>query len=242
MGKHGRWFAAFSFLLLAVHEMHELVHAVTGRILCGEWPTRDFNAWRFVGDCSSWWPTAAGPLFSYALMLLGSALALRSATYKWTGIAILFAANPFARIFTAVMGGGDEMVVAQRIANLQERTASLRAVVVIVVLAICGTAIIIGWRAMQGVARRGWLFSLVLLWPMILTGVGLFVIGNGLLKAGVLATPTVAGAPLLVVLVSGVAVLLAGVTFGWLPIQIAPGFISKSSNSNPGPTVQPTSA
>jgi len=49
MAGYGRWFAAFSCLLLAVHEIHELVHAVTGRILCDEWPTRDFNAWRLGG-------------------------------------------------------------------------------------------------------------------------------------------------------------------------------------------------
>src|SRR5687768_3668815 len=40
-----QWFTAFSFLLLAVHELHELAHAVTGRLLCGAWPVRDFNAW-----------------------------------------------------------------------------------------------------------------------------------------------------------------------------------------------------
>ena len=212
----GRWFIAFSFLLVAVHEAHELAHAVTGRILCGEWPARDFNAWRFVGECSSWWPTAAGPLFSYALMFIGSALALRSAAHRWAGIAILFAANPFARIFTVAMGGGDEMVVAQHLAQMPERTAGLRAVVLTLVLAICGTAIIAGWRAMHGVARRGVLFPLVLLWPMVLTGVALFVIGNGLLKKGVLTAPTITGAPLLVILVSGAAVVLAGITSQWL--------------------------
>jgi hypothetical protein len=213
---YGRWFIAFSFLLVAVHEAHELAHAVTGRILCGEWPARDFNAWRFVGACSSWWPTAAGPLFSYALMLLGSTLAIRSATHRWAGIAILFAANPFARIFTVAMGGGDEMVVAQRIAQMAERTAGLRVFVLTLVLAVCGAAIIAGWRAMRGVARRGVLFPLVLLWPMVLTGIALFVIGNGFLKAGVLTVPTITGAPLLVVVVSGAAVVLAGITRQWL--------------------------
>jgi hypothetical protein len=213
---YNRWFIAFSFLLVAVHEAHELAHAVTGRILCGEWPARDFNAWRFVGDCSSWWPTAAGPLFSYALMLLGSTLALRSATHRWAGIAMLFAANPFARIFTVAMGGGDEMVVAQRIAQVAERTTGLRVFVLTLVLAVCGAAIIAGWRAMHGAARWRVLFPFVLLWPMVLTGLALFMIGNGLLKAGVLTAPTITGAPLLVVLVSVVAVVLAGVTSQWL--------------------------
>jgi hypothetical protein len=184
--------------------------------MCDEWPIRDFNAWRLAGDCASWWPTALGPLFSYALMALGCALAVRGVIYRWLGVAVIFAANPFARIFTAAMGGGDEMVVAQRLANFPERTPVLRLLVLLFVLAICGSAVVIGWRAMQGVARRGALFVLILLWPMILTGVALFVIGNRLLKAGVLAAQSIGGAPLLVTVVSGVAALLAVLTHKWL--------------------------
>lgn len=215
-GTFVRWFAAFSLLLLAIHEAHELAHAVAGRILCGAWPIRDFNAWHLATECPSWWPTAAGPLFSYLLMFIGAALALRNASHRWLGIAILFAANPFARIFTAAMGGGDEMVVMQRIANVEQRTPLLRAAVLLFVLIICGTAIVAGWRAMRGTPRRALLFPLVLLWPMILTGVALFAIGNGLLKAGVLATPIIAGAPLLVMLVSAIAAALAVITHRWL--------------------------
>lgn len=203
-----RWFFAFSCLVLAVHEGHELVHAVTGRMLCGEWPVRDFNSWRFVGECSSWWPTAAGPLFSYALMLIGGVLARRHTA----GIALLFAANPFARLFTAAMGGGDEMVVAQRLAGAAERSLALRLVTLFVVGTLCGSALFVAWQAMKRVARRGAWFPLALLWPMVLTGVGLFVIGNRLLRSGLLASPVITGAPLLVLLVSAVAVVLTGLT------------------------------
>jgi hypothetical protein len=50
---------------------------------------------------------------------------------------------------------------------------------------------------------------------MVLTGVGLFLIGNGALGKGVLVQPTIAGAPLLVMLVSGAAAVLAGMTLHW---------------------------
>jgi len=206
-----RWFLAYSFLLLAVHEVHELAHAVAGRVLCGAWPVRDFNAWRFAGGCTSWLPSAAGPVFSYALMLVGAILAARAAS-RWVGIALIFAANPFARIFTAVMGGGDEMVVAQRIADSSTRTPALRVIVIAVVALLAGTAIAAGWRAMSGLKRRGLWFAVVLLWPMVLTGVGLFVIGNGLLRANVLDSPSVTGAPLLVVIVSAASIVLAAIT------------------------------
>ena len=211
-----RWFLAFSFLLLAVHEAHELAHAVAGRVICGEWPIRDFNAWRFAGECSSWWPTAAGPLFSYALMLIGALVVRRG------GLALIFAANPFARIFTAAMGGGDEMVVAERISGIAGRPIALRIGVLTFVGIICGAAIVFAWRAMRGVERRALWFTAALLWPMVLTGVGLFVAGNGLLRAGVLAERSITGAPLLVVIVSAAAVVLSAATARWLTPPASP--------------------
>jgi hypothetical protein len=215
MKPHARWFVAWSFLLLAIHEAHELAHAVAGRLVCGHWPVRDFNAWRFVGECTSYLPTAAGPAFSYALMFIGALLAHRT-KHRWAGIALLFAANPFARIFTAIMGGGDEMVVGQYVSQSATRTLSLRLAVLAFVVAICGSAIVAGWRAMKTVPRKALVFALLLAWPMILTGVALFVVGNGLLNAGVLASPMIGGAPLLVLLVSGAAAVLAALTLRWL--------------------------
>jgi len=211
-----RWWLAYTFLLLTVHEAHELVHAVTARAICGVWPERDFNAWRIVGECSSWAPTAAGPLFSYLVMAAGAWLALRAkGNGRWAGLALLFAGNPFARIFTVALGGGDEMVVAQRIADLATRTLSLRLVVLAVVGAVCGTAIVSGWRAMQGLWRRAVWFSAIMLWPMVVTGT-LFVVGNRLLRQGVLADASIAGTPRLVLLSSVLFAVIAAMTATWL--------------------------
>ncbi len=210
-----RWFAAYSFLLLAIHEAHELVHAIAGRLVCGEWPVRDFNSWHFTGECASWIPTAAGPVFSYALMLIGGAMIAKGPALsgaegpRWAGVALVFAANPFARLFTAAMGGGDEMVVAQHFAQVSTRTPALRFAVFAIVAMLTGAAIAAGWRGMAGVNRRILWFIVVLLWPMILTGLALFVVGNRLLRADVLRSPTIGGAPLLVVLVSAVSAVLA---------------------------------
>jgi hypothetical protein len=216
-----RWILAYSFLLLAVHEAHELAHVITGRVFCGEWATRDFNAWQ-LSDCATWLPTAAGPIFSYLVMLLGALIGLRSKDKRWLGVAIVFAANPFARIFTAVMGGGDEMLIAKRIAGVSTRTPALHAIVLVMVTVICGAAIVAGWRAMKGLERRALWFVFVLLWPMVLTGTLLFWIGNRLLRSGVLATPLVAGAPLLVMLVTIVAVACTALTIRWLFLPWAP--------------------
>lgn len=214
-----RWFVAFSFLLLAVHEAHELAHAVAGRLICGQWPIRDFNTWRLASECSSWLPTAAGPLLSYSLLLLGALIARRRTTLQPAGIALIFAANPFARIFTAAMGGGDEMVVAQRFAGLAERTPTLRLLTLVFVLAICGSALLVAWRSMRSVTRRALWFTAALLWPMVLTGIGLFVVGNGLLRKGVFATPVIAGTPLFVIGVSAAAVVMTGITLRWFRVE-----------------------
>jgi len=210
-----RWWIAFSLLILAVHEAHELVHVLTGRALCGIWAERDFNRWWFTTDCATVWPTVAGPLFSYALMFLGAALALRTRE-RWMGIALLFAANPFARLFTAMMGGGDEGVIGRHIAGVTEKTPAVHAAVLVVVAALCGTVIAAGWRAMAGTRRRVLWFLAALIWPMVLTGTLLFVIGNRLLGAGVLAEPKVAGAPMLVVVVTVVVFALSAGTARWL--------------------------
>lgn len=214
-----QWFVAFSFLLLTVHEAHELAHAITAKLVCNEWPVRDFNAWRLSSQCSSWLPTAAGPVFSYLLMAVGSVTALRAkGEYRWLGIAVLFSANPFARIFTVAMGGGDEMIVGQRIADLGSRTPALRVIVFLIVTAVCGSAILVGWRSLSALKHRGLWFTVLLLWPMILTGLGLFLLGNGLLRAGILALPILWGAPLLVVLASVVFFLITLATSRWLII------------------------
>jgi hypothetical protein len=211
-----RWFAAFSFLIVAVHELHELAHAVTARMLCGEWPSRDFNAWHLAAPCSTSWPTAAGPLFSYAVMFGGVILAARSVKYRLPALAVIFAANPFARIFTVAMGGGDEMVVARQIVT-SLHDPLLHNAVLAVVLAICGSVIVLRWRSIpnRGALRIAWAFT-VLVWPMVFTGLALFLVGNRTLKAGVLATPTVGGAAFLVLLVSGAAAVLSLLTLPWL--------------------------
>jgi hypothetical protein len=210
-----RRLVAFSALILVIHELHELAHTATGRLLCGGWGGRDFNSWFLPEGCNSWVPTLMGPLFSYLVMLVGALLTRRDA-HRPVGLALLFAANPFARLFTAVMGGGDEMVLARAWSGIAQKTPMLRAAVLLVVGAICVTFIVIGWRATRGFRRRVLTFITMLLWPMILTGVLLFAIFNPLLKRGVLATPGLGGEPLFVTIVTAASLLMLAVTARWL--------------------------
>ena len=69
---------------------------------------------------------------------------------------------------------------------------------------------------MRGLPRRTLWFVGMMVWPMVVTGVLLFAIGNRLLRAGVLAEPAIAGAPPLVLVVTAVVVVLSGLSFRWL--------------------------
>lgn len=113
-----RWLVAAAMLALAAHELHEIVHTWTGRTLCGAWGTRDFNVWSLAPGCSTWVPTLVGPVFSCALMWVGVALLSSPDVRKrWVGLATLFAPNPLGRLLPAVLGGGDEGVVARAAAS-----------------------------------------------------------------------------------------------------------------------------
>jgi hypothetical protein len=209
-----RALVAFASLALFLHELHELAHTTTGRLICGAWGARDFNVWHLAAGCTSWVPTLIGPLFSYAVMYAGVALT-RSERFRILGVALAMAPNPFARIFTAVMGGGDEMVLARVAAN-SGKTPLLRIVVLVAVTTLALPPIIAAWRSLAGVSRRGWSFAAFLLAPMVLTGVLLFVIGNRMLAAGILATPGIGGDPLLVSLATAVTGLVAAAFLGSL--------------------------
>jgi hypothetical protein len=208
-----RFLLAFSSLALLLHELHELAHTVTGRLLCGGWGTRDFNVWRLAEGCTTYVPTAIGPLLSYAIMYLGVALT-RSPRFRLLGVALALAPNPFARLFTALMGGGDEMVLARVLAGTG-KTPVLRLAVIVVVGALALPPILAAWRGLEPY-RRSIAFPLLLLAPMILTGVLYFVLGNRLLAAGVLATPLIGGDPLLIFLTTVATAIATGVTVRWL--------------------------
>jgi hypothetical protein len=81
--------------------------------------------------------TVAGPAFSYALM--GSALvAVRGRPRaKWLGLALVSAALPFARLFTALMGRGDEAVVLQAALSSSLTAALIKVLAIGVVSAFC---------------------------------------------------------------------------------------------------------
>lgn len=195
-----RFVAACVALAVLLHEAHELAHTATGRVLCGGWGARDFNSWSLPAGCDTWVPTIAGPLFSFGVMWAGL-LAVRGAPARWRlGAGLMLMANPFARLFTAAMGGGDEGVLVRHWFSL-ERGPVATAIAFGMVAALAGPPLVGAWRALPR-PRRLPIYVGLLLTPMLVTGLLLFVLGNRLLSAGVLAQPSILGAPLLVWLVT----------------------------------------
>jgi hypothetical protein len=212
-----RWAVAFVALELLLHDAHELVHIWTGRLMCGGWGTRDFNAWTLSPGCETWVPTAVGPIFSYLIIWAGVAL-LGSAAWRTraAGLALVFGPKPFARLFTALMGGGDEMVVARALTGVTTRTPAVWLATVLIVAALTVPPMLLGWRALAGTPARGRWFIGLLLGPMLFELLVLLGLFNRLLAAGVLATPVVAGTPLLVAIVAAVTFAICLFTARWL--------------------------
>lgn len=112
---------AVAFLLLefACMQAHEVIHHVVGRLVCGAWGDMTFNLFYLSPGCFETKKVAlistfAGPALSYFLMWVGMLLVLKS-RHGLLGISLIFANLPFARFITAVMAGGDEMVIGRRI-------------------------------------------------------------------------------------------------------------------------------
>lgn len=209
-----RWLAAFVPLIVVAHEAHELAHTLGARLVCGRWAQRDFSRWS-IEDCQSGLPGAMGPLLSFVLMAAGIWLARApQGGRRWLALALIFAANPLARIITVASGHGDEQLLARHLAGVDGYSLPLYLLTLACVLLLAGGAIVAGWRATGGLRARMATFALLLVAAMLVTGPGNMAF-NGLLQAGVLDQP-VAGAPLLVHVVTLAALLCLLPAVRWL--------------------------
>lgn len=196
---------SISFLLLTIvmMELHETVHILVGRFICGCWGTRDFNVWSLCKECDtgrslSWVATISGPLFSYALMWIGARW-LRSSSEgkKALGFSLIFANIPFGRISQVMKGAGDEIVVAKHLLQNDFSGAQIIMLCSIVVLVIGLPPLICSFRALTNKYR--WLYfigfcTLPVLFILIYILLGM----NSLLKSGVLCQVGIMGTPLLI--------------------------------------------
>jgi hypothetical protein len=194
---------AFIALRHLFHELHEFSHMIVGRVICGVWGTRDFNN---VHPMSKEWYEAGfnhtlvgleGPMINYIAIWLGAIListAKSSSRLSW-GLILIFASLPFARIITALFGGGDEFGVARTwISN----PMAARVINIAVILSILIYPLYTAFTALYVKKNKGWYFVGFLILPMLLEGMVVLLFFNYLLKMGVLNDSWWMGSPILV--------------------------------------------
>jgi hypothetical protein len=194
---------AFIALRHLFHELHEFSHMIVGRAICGVWGTRDFNN---VHPMTKEWYEAGftntlvgleGPMINYIAIWLGAILirtTKSSSRISW-GLVLIFASLPFARIFTALVGGGDEMGVAK---NWISNPMLARVTTIVVILSILIYPLYTAFKALYVKKNRGWYFAGFLILPMLMEGVVVLLFFNYLLKMEILNQPEIMGSPVLV--------------------------------------------
>jgi hypothetical protein len=138
-------------------------------------------------------------------------------------LALIFAANPLARMVTAAMGRGDEAVAARAWFGTDGH-AWLPWSSGAAVMLLGGMALWAAWRALEGVRARPAVFLLGTMAGIGVTG-PLLPLLNRLLQVGALAVP-VAGAPWLVHGVTLLCLLAAVLSVRWLGNPPARGVLS----------------
>jgi hypothetical protein len=232
-----RYLLAFYALSEALSELHEQAHITTGRLLAGCYGPRNFNVWQSCAEhppVPAWAAPLAGPLVSW-LLFWGGLWLMRSqaASRRALGFSVLFAALPFARIFTAAMGGGDERMLATLSGLPAPRWVAIAAT-----LLLCGVPIALAARRIAN--RRAWAWVLgfcVLPLPVVMQVKFKFM--NGLLNAGVLAEPRWLGTPTLVLAYAAGMALAAFALRRWLAaIEFHPNALQQGEEK----WLQPTGA
>ena len=197
------YIAAFFALNMIMGELHEQVHIATGYFICGCYGSRDFSVWSTCDKCAhpsvAFLATLAGPLFSCLLMWLGALLFCKSkdVVKQSIGFSLLFANLPFARIFTASTGGGDEKVVIRFLLGENSPLLLSKIIASILVLIICLPPVIIVFKNITN-SNRIRIVSGFLTIPLIYGMLYHHLFLNKLLQNGIAAKTRFMGTPDLV--------------------------------------------
>jgi len=207
-----QYVVAFIALNMIMGELHEQVHINTGYFICGCYGPRDFNVWTTCEQCAlpqwSFLAVLAGPLFSCSLMWLGAWWVAKSSNHKKkiTGFSLLFSNLPFARIFTALAGGGDEKVVIHAISGNADPFIS-KLIAAMIVTIICLPPMIIAYKKLA-VRNRFLLITGFAIIPLIYGMLYHHIFLNWLLKKGIASNSYILGTPSLILLHSSLMLLL----------------------------------
>ncbi|MBC3539963.1 hypothetical protein ACFSC6_04775 [Rufibacter sediminis] len=193
---------AFLALLFICHELHELIHIITGYLLCGCFGERDFEGWEVCATCPPTvnlaWITLAGPLLTYGLLWVGFMLMSprRPTRQRVLGWALLFANLPLGRILPVLDREGDESYITRQIIQKTSMTVLSWGTEIAIVFLLTLPVLLRAWQLLSP-RHRLWVFSGFLILPLLAETVLMNKLANQLLQLGVLAVPGLLGSPLL---------------------------------------------
>lgn len=189
-------FMALTFVML---ELHEIVHTAVGRIICGCWGNRDFNAWDLCRSCENvklaWLSTLAGPVFTFIMIWIGAGFLKKSNKnqQKSFGLALLFSNAPFGRILNPLLKCGDEATLINNIIG-DLNYASLATLLIILLI----TAYPL-YKAYKTIQNKPVLFFILFFFvPVALIILVVLILLNSILAHGVLSGTGILGSPVLV--------------------------------------------
>ena len=180
-------------------ELHEIVHTVVGRFICGCWGERDFNAWGICESCQNtplaWLATLAGPIFTF-IMIWISAISLKSKNtiqQKSFGIALLFANAPFGRVLNPLLKCGDEATLMSKIIKDLDFASMVTFMVILLI-----TAYPL-YKAYKTIKNKPYLYFIFFFFtPVVLIILIVLVLLNTILSKGILSETGFLGSPILV--------------------------------------------
>ncbi len=213
---------AFLCMLFLVHELHDQAHFITGRLFCGCWGTKYFNSWSFCTDCKpgigeqviTW---LDGPMINYIVIMVAWnwMQAGHSAEKKSLGFSLLFAAQPFIRLWAAAHGGGDEtLAIRMLIQKPPGNDHHLPAILgLLLVLIFTAPALFRAFRLMKNRTEQFLIFPVFLILPVFIDQWILIDWLNNIQFTGWAAREILPGTPML--LTAWTLLLLVIVIFNW---------------------------
>lgn len=194
-----KFIVAFLALTFVMLELHEIVHTTVGRIICGCWGERDFNAWEICESCRNsklaWLSTLAGPIFTFIMIWIGSSYLKISNTnqQKSLGIALIFSNTPFGRILNPFLKSGDEVTLMHK---LIENLSLASFITLIVILLITVYPMYRAFRTIQN--KPIGYFMLFFFAPVVAIILVILIILNTILSKEILSETGFLGSPIIV--------------------------------------------
>jgi hypothetical protein len=162
---------AFYCIIMLYVSLHELIHHLSGYVICGDWGIKTFNYFETAceKDSKSYIATYMGPLFTFAMMYVGAfLLSKKNSSYKkHLGFAMIFAQLPFQRMTSPFFRMNDEFYATSKLLG---NTNIVYWSVIIIIWLICLPPLIKAFKAIENKYKIIWFLFYLILFPYLIWG------------------------------------------------------------------------